>query len=487
MTNRAPISTSGLLTAALVLAAASPTAADDWPQLQHDAAHTGRSADAVQPPLSVKWTRTLGEPTFTGSPVIVADGKVFLGTNWGNLLALDRRTGQTVWRYKTGGPILATPAYDSGVVLATSMDRRLHAVAADDGRRLWTFATGEGLSTAPVVADGKVFIAGRDATVYAVDPQDGRQLWRRPVGAMVMCTPACHRGVLYVGAGDNRVYAFDASDGRLRWKSDKLPGMAIRDYWLVAAGDTVIATTQLVNGSHATYRALEQQVMRPFMEANHGKMLVQDELLEKVRSWLTEHPQQQGFHVLSAATGKPKFVAPIIPVHGGGCTGPLPAIGADGHAYVIYALVRLSASGWAFPGRLDLESGQLEPLIRDRYTIDKDQWEWQPKPGEQLSRRSTFDVGFCVTDQSWGVSLAGGGLLTVRDPGWHRSEGAYCHIDLASGVDRYLTHQRNRVKQALYDGCFGGAFHATCSPMAVSGKHVFHKAVRNVVICFEGR
>ena len=460
--------------------------AADWPQLQNGPGHTGYTAEGPRPPLRVKWTRSLGEPTFPGAQPIVADGRLYVGTCWGNLLALDRNTGRTLWVYKTGAPVLGTPAFEGGVVYATSMDRHCHAVDARDGTRRWAFPTEEGISAGPVVADGKVFIAGRDAIVYALDARDGSLVWKSPVGAMVMATPAWASGVLYVGAGDNRVYALDGKTGREIWKSEGLPGMAIRDYWLVASGPSVIATTQLVNGAHATYDAIEKGIMAPFREANHGKMLVQDELIEKLRGWFVAHPHQQTLHVLDAATGKRRFVAPIVQVHGGGCTGPLPVIAPDGACYVVYANVRLQASGWAFPGRLDLETGRLEPLIKGRYWIDKDQWEWQPKPGTEFGRRSTFDTGFCVSDQSWGLSLAGGRLLTVRDPGWPEAEPSCCALDLKTGEDRYLCDERTRLRQAVRDGRYGGAFHATCSPMIVSGKHVFHKAVRNVIVCFEG-
>lgn len=476
----------GLLTSLCAIIAVTNASAEDWPQLQHDAGHTGYTADQPQPPFRLKWIYQIQEPTATASPPIVAAGKVFLGTNWGNVIALDRHSGKPVWVYRTEGPVIASPAYHDGTVYVTSMDRRCHAVDAATGQLRWKFEIGEGLSTAPVVADGKVFLTGRDGWAYAVRTHDGRLLWKANVESMVMATPAYDQGVLFVGSGDQHIYALDGKTGGLRWRSDQLPGAAIRDYWLVAAQGTVIASTQLVYGAHPTYRQLDEAVMRPFRESHSGQMLVQDDLIEKVRQWFVDHPHQQTLHVLDAATGKRKFVAPIVPVHGGGCVGPLPAIGPDGQAYLVYANVRLQASGWAFPGKLDLETGKLVPLIQNRYWIDADQWEWQPRPGTRWDRHSPFAVGFCVNDQSWGVALAGQMLLTVRDPGWQESEGAYGYIDLITGEDGYWSRDSNRLRNALRDGRFGGAFHATCSPPVISDRHVFHKAVRNVVFCFEG-
>jgi len=457
---------------------------DDWPQLQKNAGHTGYTSDQPNPPYRLKWRFEINEPTHTGSPPIVAGGNVYLGTNWGSLIAINLSSGKKAWSYKTGTAILGTPAFDDGIVYANSMDRCCHAVRAADGCRLWTFETGEGILAGPVVAEGKVFIAGRDGFVYAVKAGTGEEVWKSPVGLPVTATPAYDSGVLYVGGGDNCVYAFDGKSGKEVWRSEKLVGMAIRDYWLVASGGTVIVSTQPVQAAHATHRQLERTLMAPFRERNHGKMLVQDELLEQVRQWYIDHPEQRTLHVLNARDGSEKFVVPITRVHGGGCTGPLPVVGPDGCAYTMYALGRVLASGWAFVGRLDLTSGKLEPLIRNRYWIDKNEWEWQAKPGEKLDRHSAFAVGFCVNDQSWGLARGGDKIFAVRDPGWAAREGAYSYIDLRTGKDGWLEGANSG--RVLAGGAYGGAFHATASPMVISGKHLVHKTVRNVLLCLEG-
>jgi hypothetical protein len=457
---------------------------DDWPQLQKDPGHTGYTKDQPRPPYRFAWRFEINEPTHTGSPPIVAADKVFLGTNWGNLIAIALRSGEKVWSYAAGGPILGTPAFNRGIVYANSMDYRCHAVQASDGHPLWTFETGEGLLAGPVVAEGKVFLAGRDGFVYAVDAQSGKRVWSSPIGGPVMATPAYADGVLYVGGGDNHVYAFDGRGGKQLWKSRKLPGMAIRDYWLVATGDTVIVSTQQAAGAHEMHHHLERAMMAPFREKHHGEMLVQDELLKRVRQWYADHPDRKTFHVLNAHDGSERFVAPIIHVHGGGCAGPSPVIGPDGYAYVTYALVRVCASGWAFVGRLDLASGKLEPLIKNRYWIDKNEWEWQANPGTQLDRHSAFAVGFCVSDQSWGLARGGDMIFAVRDPGWASGEGAYSYIDLRTGEDGWL--EGVHFRKILRGGSYGGAYHATASPMVISGKYLVHKTVRNVVFCLEG-
>jgi PQQ-like domain/PQQ enzyme repeat len=484
-----------LVAGGLVLCAACCRAiASDWPQLQHDAAHTGYTSDQPEPPYQLLWHRDLKEPMATASQVIVADGKLFVGTGYGRLYALDRQTGRTIWVYKTGGPILGSAAYKAGVVYVNSMDHHCHAVKADSGEGLWKFRTGEGIWASPVLADGKVYVAGRDGYVYTLDATSGRQIWRSPIGGLVMCTPAYTANTLYVAAGDMHVYAYDGSTGRQLWKSPKIPGAAIREYWLVAANNAIVLTSQLAYACHPTQKLIQRGVMDPYNEAHKDDPVLRDqETFGPLVHWFESHPQHKTLLVLSAATGKEKFIAPIITVNGGSCIGPPPAVSPDGWAYTVYANIWLTASGWAFFGRCNLDTGLMEPLITDRYAPKlqyPNVWHWQPKAGTSFGGTSTWDGGFSVIDQSWGVSVGGDIVFPVRDPGWPGDPPFNNYYRISKRQDRYLLSnwrsQRSRMGELNMGTVGGGAMHNTCSPVAISGSNLFHKTSRSIIFAYEG-
>jgi outer membrane protein assembly factor BamB len=484
-----------LLCVAAVLAGPVPRtgSAADWPQLQCDAAHSGYTADQPDPPYRLLWWRDLKEPMATASQPVVADGRLYVGTNYGSLYALDRRTGKTAWAYKAGGAILGSPAYHGGIVYANSMDHFCHAVDARTGKGVWRFETGEGIWAAPVVAEGRIFVAGRDGFVYALDPASGKQLWRSPIGGIVMNTPACADGRLYVAGGDMHVYAYDGSTGRQVWKSPKIPGAAVREYWLVAAHGTVILTTQLVYGCHHTQQLIQDAVMNPFNERTKNDPALKDEgTFPLLVEWFKAHPHHKTLLVLDAETGREKFVTPIITVNGGSCTGPPPAVTPDGWAYTVYANIWLRASGWAFFGRLKLQTGRMQPLITDRYAPKlqhPESWHWQPRKSHQFARTSTWDGGFSVIDQSWGVSVGGDIAFPVRDPGWPGNPPFANYYVISQRLDRYLlAGGRHRDLGPLNMGTLGGGqMHNTASPMAISGRQLFHKTSRSVIFAFEGK
>jgi alcohol dehydrogenase (cytochrome c) len=56
----------------------------------------------------LKWSFDLHSPPWAGV-MTTAGGLVFAGTNEGNFLALDAKTGKALWDFQTGGAIRANP------------------------------------------------------------------------------------------------------------------------------------------------------------------------------------------------------------------------------------------------------------------------------------------------------------------------------------------------------------------------------------------
>src|SRR5207247_1418806 len=68
-------------------------------------------------------------------PVVLL-GKLLVGTDAGELVALDPGTGALAWRVATGGPVLAEPVLAGERIVLGSGDGRLRALAAS-GERAW--------------------------------------------------------------------------------------------------------------------------------------------------------------------------------------------------------------------------------------------------------------------------------------------------------------------------------------------------------------
>jgi outer membrane protein assembly factor BamB len=84
----------------------------------------------------VVWTFDQAEAGFETNPLIV-NGVVYVGNRDGYMYALNSSTGGLLWKYKSGGPILFSAAYNDGVIYFASNDAHAYALEADDGSLVW--------------------------------------------------------------------------------------------------------------------------------------------------------------------------------------------------------------------------------------------------------------------------------------------------------------------------------------------------------------
>ncbi len=184
----------------------------------------------ANPPVEL-WTSS---PNTTHTDPVVADGVVYTITGNGDLLAVDARTGQGLWRRDTDvvGDAIVPPLVAGGVLYAGLPDGNFYALDAANGAVRWQYPAG-GLSCgSPALVNGVVYGAeGCDmpgipgGAVFALDAATGRELWRVTIDDGRITTPAVAEGMVFVGAGGptvshgypTHIRAFDAATGQERW------------------------------------------------------------------------------------------------------------------------------------------------------------------------------------------------------------------------------------------------------------------------------
>jgi alcohol dehydrogenase (cytochrome c) len=147
--------------------------------------------------LQPAWIASTGALNGHEAAAVVNGGVMFVATPGNQVMALDVRTGTTLWRYRR--PLAPTviarhpttrgvALYGDSVFLAAN-DAVLVALDARTGRIRWTATVAENkngyyMSLAPLVADGKILVGtsggelGVRGFLAAYDPASGKQLWK---------------------------------------------------------------------------------------------------------------------------------------------------------------------------------------------------------------------------------------------------------------------------------------------------------------------
>ena len=140
----------------------------------------------------------------------------------GRLIAFDARSGRRVWERQIG-PTESSPLVAGNVVYVGDWARKVYAFTASTGNLRWSYATGDKVKGAAALSNGRVYIGSYDGHVYALDARTGKLRWRAsaqqrlgPTGTFYS-TPAVAYGRVYIGSTDGKVYSFGATTGKLRW------------------------------------------------------------------------------------------------------------------------------------------------------------------------------------------------------------------------------------------------------------------------------
>jgi len=269
----------------------SPLRAEDWGTYRHDRARSGVTSDKVAVPLALRW---IHEPAHAPEPawhkpaeeisrlrfdsahhVAAAKGIVYFGSSVDNrVYALDQKDGTIRWTFITSGPIRCAPSVSQGRVYVGSDDGQVYCLGAEAGDLIWSYRPGP--SAAKILGNGRMisvwpirtgvlvdedlvyFAAGvfpnEGLYVCALKAADGSVVWKndtvgdRPFemsygGMSPQGYLLASKTSLYVPSGRAMPAVFDRQDGRyLRFLA---PGGKVGGTWALLDRDRVIAGVDL--------------------------------------------------------------------------------------------------------------------------------------------------------------------------------------------------------------------------------------------------
>ncbi|MDQ3665599.1 MAG: PQQ-binding-like beta-propeller repeat protein [Acidobacteriota bacterium] len=189
------------------------TPADNWSQFRGNHRLTGVSQSALPTTLKPLWTYEAGESIESSAAIV--GGTVFVGSQKGELIALNLENGAVYWKFSTGSPIgESSPAFSAGVVYIGDLGGWLNAINASTGQKLWAYKTGGEIKSSPVVAGDRVLIGSYDQTLHCLSTRNGSLLWKVKTNGPVHATPGISGGLAYIAGCDEVFRAIRISDGR---------------------------------------------------------------------------------------------------------------------------------------------------------------------------------------------------------------------------------------------------------------------------------
>ena len=214
------------------------------------------------------WTAAIGSVDFA-LDVRVVEGRAYLASSAGTVVALDAQTGADVWRVALDTPLSAGVGSDGRYSAVVTRANEL--VVLDGSKVAWRQRLKALTLTAPLVAGGRVFALSSDRSVSAFDAGTGQKLWQqqKPGEALVLGQAGLLTAVgdtLVVGFG-NRLTGLNPQNGTTRWDTPVVSARGTNE--VERLSDVVAGFSR--EGSQLCVRAFQYAVA--CVDAATGRML----------------------------------------------------------------------------------------------------------------------------------------------------------------------------------------------------------------------
>ena len=164
-----------------------------------------------------------GPVEFHSDPLVIED-LVIVGSDRrkpggiGHLYAFERETGKPRWKYRVDLGVSADVLRIGPNIHAVTLQDEVLCLDWKTGELVWKSETGQAnenhlLSSSPAASRDRVFFGGLDGTVYALDANSGAALWRQDLGGRISTSVLLVDGSLYAGNSNRHIYRLDCGTG----------------------------------------------------------------------------------------------------------------------------------------------------------------------------------------------------------------------------------------------------------------------------------
>jgi len=149
--------------------------------------------------------------SYVAGSVAVSGEQAFFGNFENQFMCVSLPDQEITWTFSyeaEGGPFMSSPAIASDRVVVGSRDGRVHCLDRRTGRSLWAFRTEGDVDSSPVICGDKLLVGSSDGRLYLLRLANGHKLWHYEIGEAVTASPAVVPGLAVIGADDGNVYGF---------------------------------------------------------------------------------------------------------------------------------------------------------------------------------------------------------------------------------------------------------------------------------------
>jgi len=149
---------------------------------------------------------------------VATEGSFVAWGNYGNeVLGAEVESGTVSWTYRDRQfPFMSAPAIDGERVYAGCRDKKIHAISRKTGKSVWKYKTGGRVESSPILFEDAVVCGSNDGRLYALTLEKGELIWRIDLGESIIAAPSFSKGLILIGSEDGTLFALGAGEEKLK-------------------------------------------------------------------------------------------------------------------------------------------------------------------------------------------------------------------------------------------------------------------------------
>jgi outer membrane protein assembly factor BamB len=260
-----------------------------------------------------------------GGGLAADGGRIYAGTGFGQVVALDARTGKKLWEKVVGAPVRSSPTAAGERLFVLTTEGAVYCLSGADGSEQWNFrGNAERASilsnASPAVEGDVVVVPFPSGDIVALRTADGKVLWSdslartRTASSLTAMSdaarPAIDGGTVFAVGHAGRMIAVSYKTGERLWSltvpSIQAPYVAGDSVFVVDTGGQLMAITRRDGKIQWTAKL-------PGASTWSGPVLAGSRLwLVSSKGQLVNVEAQTGKVVGTQDLGQPVFVGPVV-------------------------------------------------------------------------------------------------------------------------------------------------------------------------------
>lgn len=204
------------------------------------------------------------------SGLAVDEKYLYATTGFGGIFAMDAKTGKSAWRKVMESPIRIAPTVTRGMLLVQTVDNKIYALDKNSGQEIWKFEVAQedtviaGGASPAYDAEDNVVIAGfSNGEIVVLNATIGTPLWSSMLVSnkrvnsstdlnTIGATPIVENGIVYAISNANNMAALDMRTGDKLWEKEigSMQNMLlVGQYLFVISNQNILYAVDKDNGA----------------------------------------------------------------------------------------------------------------------------------------------------------------------------------------------------------------------------------------------